>query len=598
MTAQLTRAQAPKELTWDLTALFKTPADFKAGCEQLQAQIQALKPLAATFTNDAAHFEATLQAYYQADRLLERLFIYAELSTAQDTTDAQAQQFMAQAQQLDADAQAATAWLEPAVVALPEERLAAFQQTDPKLVTFTPALAAMRTRSGHVLPPDQEALLGTLSQSFSVPETVQSTLDDADLTFGQIDFNGQQALTKGLMGLIGVQGDRPTRKQASSQMDAAYYDHRYTFAATLNAEMHTQNQLAKVRHYDSARAMDLGANQIPEQVYDLLIGRTRAHLPLLHRYFALRKKVLGLPTMYRYDLNVPLTKGELPFKPTYDEAKQTALQALAPLGDDYLAHLKDEFAHRWVDVLETKGKTSGGFETGAYRVHPYILLNWADSYGDMSTLVHESGHAMQTVYSDAAQPYWASHYPIFTAEIASTTNESLLNAYLLAQSQDDPAKQKFLLTESVNDFYGTVFRQTEFAEFEQFMYETEAAGTPLTPTNLTEKWDELDRAYYGPALSATSWPAVHWAQIPHFFYEYYVYQYATSKAIATAFAQRILNDGPSAVAAYKHFLAAGASASPTQILQEAGIDVTKPAYLDAAFGTFERQLEQLEALFN
>ncbi|WP_164507801.1 oligoendopeptidase F [Lacticaseibacillus suibinensis] len=599
MTEQIKRSEAPVALTWDLTALFADEAAFTAAVTEAQAKTKALAKQEQTFTADAQQFAKTLASYYEANEALDRIGMYSMLAVAQDTTDPQAQQLAATAEQATTAFAQAVAWLEPAIVALPESRLAAFEAAEPTLKQYRHALAAIRTQVGHVLAPGEERVLAALGTTIDAPESIQSTLDDADLSFGTIEYDGQtQPMTKGLRRVIGENGPRPVRKQAAKQFDTAYYDHRFTFAQSLQAHVHAQNTLAQIRHYSSARAMDLSQNQISEAVYDTLLAETHAHLDLAHRYYALRKQTLGLDVMHPYDLSLPLTGGKTPFAPTYDEATATTLAALAPLGSDYQAHLEDEFAHRWVDVLETKGKTSGGFEDAAYGVHPYILLNWADNYDAMSTLAHESGHAMQSVYANANQPYWDSQYPIFTAEVASTTNESLLNAYLLNTTKDDRAKQIYLLSDEVENFLGTFYTQARFAEFELFMYQTEASGQPLTAEALTAKWDELEAAYYGPSVTPTPWPKAQWARIPHFFYNYYMYQYATSKAIATTFAKRILTEGEPAVAAYKAFLKAGNSDTPVNLLKRAGIDVTKPDYLDAAFAHVNGRLDQLAKLLN
>ncbi|WP_461226168.1 oligoendopeptidase F [Lacticaseibacillus suihuaensis] len=597
MTEQLNRSEAPESLTWDLAALFPNEAAFTSAVNEALAKTSALAAQAPTFTADAEHFADTLAAYYAASELVDRINIYAMLAVAQDTTDPQAQQLEATADQVATAFAQAVAWLEPAIVALSKSKLAKFEAAEPALKQYRHALAAIRTQVGHVLAPGEERLLAALDTTVAAPEAIRSTLDDADLTFGSIVFAGKtQPLTKGLQYLIAENGTRDERRQASKQFGEAYYQHRFTFAQSLQAHMHAQNTLARLRQYDSARAMDLGQNRIPEAVYDTLVEETHAHLDLAHRYYALRKKALGLDVMYAYDLSVPLTGGKPPFAPSYDEAKATTLAALAPLGRDYQAHLEDEFAHRWVDVLETRGKTSGGFEDAAYGVHPYILLNWTDSFDAMSTLAHESGHAMQSVLSDANQPYWDAQYPIFTAEVASTTNESLLTAYLLDQSQFDRDKAIYLLSSEVEYFMGTFYAQVRFAEFEQFMYELEDGGQPLTAEALTAKWDELEAAYYGPSVTPTGWPHAQWARIPHFFYNYYMYQYATSKAVATTLARRIWTEGAPAVAAYKDFLKAGNSDTPVNLLKRAGVNVTKPEYLKVAFALLEMRLDQLEAL--
>ncbi|WP_155286250.1 oligoendopeptidase F [Lacticaseibacillus zhaodongensis] len=597
MKKQQLRSEVPTELTWNLTDIYADDDEFKAATGAANDRSVRLAAAANDFANDAEHFLEAVQEYYATQVLISHIGVYAMLKTSQDGADPAAQQLQADADQCYSTFGKATAWFKSAVIDLTDAQLTAFKQAEPALNEYGHVLDLIRKQRGHVLPPDQEKILAALAPTLTAAEDIQVTLDDTDLTFGNIDFDGeQQELTRGLMSRIRTEADRPTRKQAAKQAAASYVAFQNTFAKTLDAHIHVQNVGAQLRHYDSARQMDMAQNELPETVYDVLLSKTHAHLDLLHRYYALRKRVLGLDKMYSYDLRVPLNTDAKPERVDYATAKEVALKALAPLGKDYLDHLRVEFASRWVDVPETKGKTTGGYEIGVYGVHPYILLNWADTYNDLSTLVHESGHAMQTVYSDAVQTAWDAEYPAFTAEIASTTNESLLNAYELAQNKADRTKSISLLTEAVDDFVGTLYRQAQFAEFEHFMYTTEANGTPLTAPTLNAKWATIQADYYGPAVTTVDWPTASWAQIPHFFYNYYMYQYATSKAIATTMAKRILTEGDPAVTRYKRFLSAGNSASPVKVLADAGVDILSGDYLDDAFASFAAQLEQLEGL--
>ncbi|ARW19000.1 Oligoendopeptidase F like protein [Pediococcus pentosaceus] len=326
-----------------------------------------------------------------------------------------------------------------------------------------------------------------------------------------------------------------------------------------------------------------------------MINTTHEHLDLMHDYYAFRKAYLGLDHMYQFDRHVPLV-ADAKLSLAFEEGKKVTMAALAPLGKDYQNYLQEEFEQRWIDAAENKGKRSGGYEDDVYGVHPYILLNWNDIYDSTSTLAHESGHALQSVYTDKAQPFWYSQYPIFIAEIASTLNESLLNHYMLEKYADDPQIKAFILTQDVDNFIGTVYRQTLFAEFEHFIYTEDAKGTALTPDLMADKFNGLFKEYNGDAVTDLPWKDDTWAQIPHFYYDYYVYQYATSKAIATALADDIISGKPDALENYKKFLSAGASNYPVEIVKQAGVDVTKRDYLDQAFKLFGEEVEELKRI--
>ncbi|WP_127850160.1 M3 family oligoendopeptidase [Lacticaseibacillus hulanensis] len=541
MKKQPTRAEVPDELKWDLTDLYADADAFRAALALARQNVAALADLMPTITTSPAHLLKTVQAYYALNAQLGRLEVYTENAVSQDGTDALAQQLAAECEVVVTDFETRSADFEPAIIALSEDDYATFFKEEPQLNKYARVLSKIRQRRGHVLDSTQEELLSALAPTVDAFEDIQATLDDVDLSFGEIETpDGKQDLTWGLVSKLLLSDNRDLRRQARAQSDAAYVAHQNTFAKLLNAHVHTQNAVAKLRNYPSARAMNLAEGEIPEDVYDTLIEQTHKHLDLLHRYNALRKRVLGLEKMYSYDAFVPLPGGKV-MTPSYSEAKAIALKALAPLGPDYLAHIQDEFDHRWIDVVETKGKTSGGYHVAVPGVHSYILLNWDDTYDSLSTLVHESGHAMHATYANEAQSTWNANYTIFTAEIASTTNESLLNAYMLKQTASDQPAQIQLLAESIEDMVGAFFSQVRFAEFEHFMYTTEAAGNALTPAVLTAKWQELSRTYNGDAFTEVPWANAGWAAVPHFFYDYYVYQYATSKAAAIAFEKRILS---------------------------------------------------------
>lgn len=591
------RADVPEEQKWRLADIFPDTAAFNKACADLIAQGEAIAQHRNDLLDDAGVLYDTLTAYFQARTLADQVFNYGEHLYNSDMTAAAGQKAVAQADQTVTTFATATAFVDATLPQVTDAQLAALTQAEPQLKQYAFIFAQAQKRQPHILGAGEETLLSALGQTFTAPESIYNKLNDADIAFGTMkDTHGNEIpLSKEKLYQLYQSPDRAVRKTAAEKFSQGYARSQYTFAEALQQHVHTQNTLAHLRHYDSARAMDLSAQFIPEAVFTNLVDTVHEFLPSAHKYYALRKRVLGLDPLYSYDLSVPLV-GEAPLKPTFDQAKAWALKALAVLGDDYLAHLQEEFGNRWIDRAENAGKLSGGYESDVFGVHPYVLLNWSNTYRAASTLAHESGHAMQSVYADANQPYWYSQYSMFIAEIASTCNESLLNHYMRATHQDDDRIKAYLLTESVEDLLNTIFNQTKYAEFEHFMYTSDAAGESLTPEKLNDKTAALDAAYTGDAVTPNPWPNVSWARIPHYYMNYYLYQYATSKAVANTLAQRILADPADQVPQYKAFLSAGASDYPLAIVKKAGIDMTKPDYIRETLTVFDRQVDELADL--
>lgn len=591
------RQDVPEEQTWRLEDIFPTTAAFNAACNDLISRGQAIGQQQAVLLSDGATLYTVLTAYFQAEALADRIFSYGEHLYNSDMTAAAGQAAYAQAQQTITAFNTATAFVTATLPQITPAQLTAFYAAKPQLEDYAFIFAQAEKRAPHILTAAEETLLSALGQSFRAPETIYNKLNDADIDFGTMkDPHGNTIpLSKEKIYQLYQSPDRAIRKTAAEKFSAAYAKSQYAFAEALQQHVHTQNTLAQVRHYPSARAMDLTEEFIPESVFTNLVNTVHEFLPSAHKYFALRKQVLALDPLYTYDLSVPLV-GEAPLKPTFAQAQEWALAALAPLGEDYLNHLREEFNNRWIDRAENAGKLSGGYEEDVFGVHPYVLLNWSNTYRAASTLAHESGHAMQSVYADASQPYWYSQYSMFIAEIASTCNESLLNHYMRTQYQDNAKVKAYLLTESVEDLLNTIFNQTKYAEFEHFMYTTDAAGESLTPETLTDKTAALDAQYDGPDVAPNPWPNVSWARIPHYYMNYYLYQYATSKAVANTLAQRMLTDPAIAVPQYKAFLSAGASDYPIEIVKKAGIDMTKPDYIRETLQVFDQQVDELADL--
>ena len=389
--------------------------------------------------------------------------------------------------------------------------------------------------------------------------------------------------------------DPRVRRDAFKAVYETYGKFRNTFSSTLSGNVKKDNFYARVRNYSSARAAALSDNNIPESVYDNLVSTINEHLPLLHRYVKLRKKVLGLDELHMYDLYTPLVK-DVKMEISYEEAKDMILKGLAPLGEEYVGILKEGFENRWVDVHENKGKRSGAYSSGAYGTNPYVLMNWQNNINNLFTLAHEFGHSVHSYYTRKTQPYPYGNYSIFVAEVASTTNESLLNDYLLNTIEDEQ-KRIYLLNHYLEGFRGTVFRQTMFAEFEHLIHQKAQNNEALTAESLTNDYYELNKKYYGTEdIIVDEEIGLEWSRIPHFYYNYYVYQYATGFSAAAALSKGILTEGDPAVERYIGFLKAGSSDYPIEVLKKAGVDMTSKKPVEDALKVFEEKLTELEKL--
>ncbi|MDR3190477.1 MAG: oligoendopeptidase F [Lactobacillaceae bacterium] len=591
-----TREELPEAMTWDLSKIYATDADWSAAFTALEAELGQSDAYAAKLTNSGADLFAGLTYGLDLMRTLEKLYVYASMKSDQDTANSFYQGFDAKAGALAAQVSAAISFFDPAIIALSDDELQALFAQEPKLADYKHYFDAILTARGHVLSAEAEQLLAGASDVFEASQRTFGILDNADLTFGSVeDEDGEWIqLSNGVYSRLLESTNVDIRRNTFETFYESYIALENTFASMLSSHMKGHNYQAKVRNYTTAREAALANNHVPEAVYDTLVTEVNNALPLLHRYVALRKRILGLDELHTYDLYTPIL-GEPDYSIDYETAKAEALKALAPLGDDYLEIVQESYDNRWIDVIENKGKRSGAYSGGSYDTNPYILLNWVDNLNNFHTLVHEMGHSVHSYLTRHNQPYHYGDYPIFLAEIASTTNENLLTDYLL-KTVDNKAVRAYILNQYLDGVKGTMFRQTQFAEFEQWMHETEAAGTPLTADVLNEAYAELNRRYYGPALEFDEEIAHEWERIPHFYYNYYVYQYATGFGAATAFADKIINEGAPAVAAYKEYLKAGASAYPVDVIKKAGLDMTKADYLVDTFKVFEERLNEFEQL--
>ncbi|MDR4937464.1 oligoendopeptidase F [Rossellomorea marisflavi] len=591
-----TRSEVKQEQTWRLEDIFPSDEAWEKEFKEIQELSDKAGDFKGTLGNGADELYA---AFAFQDEILERMgkvYTYSHMRYDQDTTNSHYQGMDDRAKSLYTKLGSAFAYLVPEVLSIEEERIASFLEEKAELKVYAHALEEINLQRPHILTEKEESLLAQASEVFSSSSNTFGMLNNADLEFPSIkDENGEVTeITHGRFIRFMESSDRAVRKEAFGKVYETYGKFRNTFASTLSGAVKKDNFSAKVRNYDSARHAALSNNNIPEQVYDNLVETVNSNLHLLQRYVKLRKKVLELDEVHMYDLYTPLVK-EVKMEVGYDEAKKMILDGLKPLGEEYANVLKEGFENRWVDVVENKGKRSGAYSSGAYGTNPYILMNWQDNVNNLFTLAHEFGHSVHSYYTRSAQPYTYGNYSIFVAEVASTCNEALLNDYLL-KTIDDEKKRLYLLNHYLEGFRGTVFRQTMFAEFEHHIHKKAQEGVALTSEYLTKEYYELNKKYFGEEIVIDEEIGLEWARIPHFYYNYYVYQYATGFSAATALSHQILEEGEPAVKRYIEFLKAGSSDYPIEVLKKAGVDMTTSSPVEEACKVFEEKLNEMEAL--
>ncbi|MGG3956456.1 oligoendopeptidase F [Bhargavaea massiliensis] len=591
-----TRKDVPVEYTWRLEDIFATDEQWEQEFQQIQALLPKFSEYKGRLGESAQMLYEALQYRDHVFMRLGKLYAYAHMRHDEDTANSLYQGLETRAEGLYAEAGQATAFIVPEILAMDEDVLRTFLQQYEPLRLYAHELDEMNRQRPHVLSEKEEALLAQAAEVMNASSNTFGALNNADLRFPTItDENGEEVeVTHGRYIRFLESEDRRVRRDAFKAVYDTYRKYENTFASTLSGAVKRNNFFARVRNYRSAREAALSKNQIPETVYDNLIETIHRYLPLLHRYVQLRKRVLGLDELHMYDLYTPLVK-QVDMKVTYEEAKDILLKGLTPLGDEYISIVKEGFDNRWVDVQETRGKRSGAYSSGSYGTNPYILMNWQDNVNNLFTLAHEFGHSVHSYYTRKYQPYPYGNYSIFVAEVASTCNEALLNDYLL-KTIDDEKKKLYLLNHYLETFRGTVFRQTMFAEFEHMIHQMAQNGEALTAKVLTEKYYELNKTYFGDGVVIDEEIGLEWARIPHFYYNYYVYQYATGFSAATALSKQILEEGAPAVERYIEFLKAGSSDYPIEVLKKAGVDMTAPEPIEQACQVFEQKLQELEQL--
>ncbi|MCM3711191.1 oligoendopeptidase F [Sporosarcina luteola] len=593
----LTRDQVKVEETWRLEDIFPTDEAWEQEFKEIEELSRKAESFKGTLDQGA---DALFEALSYRDTIYQRmgkLYTYAHLKADQDTTNSFYQAMESRAKTLYVKISTALSYLTPELLSIPEEELNSLVENNDNLKLYKHEFEEMNAYRAHTLPAEQEAILAQMGEVTGSSSETFSMLNNADLTFPMVkDEDGEEAeLSHGRYIRFLESKDARVREDAFKAMYGKYGEFKNTFASTLSGNVKRNNVNARIRKYSSAREAALSNNHIPEQVYDNLVNTINKNLGLHHRYVALRKKVLGLNELHMWDMFAPLVK-DVEMKIPYEEATQTMLESFHPLGEEYTSIVKEGLENRWVDVRENKGKRSGAYSSGSYGTNPYILMNWQDNVNNMFTLAHEFGHSVHSYYSRKNQPVNYSGYSIFVAEVASTVNEAILNDHLL-KTIDDKQKRIYLLNHWLEGFRGTVFRQTMFAEFEHLIHQLDQQGVALTADKLSEEYAALNKKYFGDAVEEDKEIALEWARIPHFYYNYYVYQYATGFSAAVALSHQILSEGQPAVDRYiNHFLKAGSSDYPIEVLKKAGVDMTSSQPIEEACKVFAERLAELEEL--
>ena len=589
------RNEIEEKYTWDLSTIFPTDEAFEAELAQVSEEVKKAASLAGHLLDSADSLLTTTEIQLDLMRRIEKLYSYAHMKNDQDTRVAKYQEYQAKGMTLYSEFGQSFAFYEPEFMAITEEQYQAFLAEQPALQQYQHYFDKLLKKKAHILTQREEELLAGAGEIFGAAGETFAILDNADIVFPMVhDEDGNEVqLSHGNYITLVESKNREVRKEAYEALYSVYEQYQHTYAKTLQTNVKVHNYNAKVRKFSSAREAALSADFIPESVYDSLVSAVNKHLPLLQRYIALRAKILGISDLKMYDMYTPLS--ETDYKFTYEEALAKSEEVLAILGEDYLSRVKTAFSERWIDVHENQGKRSGAYSGGSYDTNAFMLLNWQDTLDNLFTLVHETGHSMHSSYTRETQPYVYGDYSIFLAEIASTTNENILTEKLLEEVEDD-ATRFAILNHFLDGFRGTVFRQTQFAEFEHAIHKADQEGQVLTSEFLNELYADLNEKYYGLKKEDNPQIQYEWARIPHFYYDYYVFQYSTGFSAASALAEKIVHGSQEDKDKYLDYLKAGNSDYPLNVIKKAGVDMEKEDYLNAAFVVFERRLDEFEAL--
>ncbi len=589
----LSRKDVKVEDTWDLTPIYANDAAWEKEFENFSEALEEVSKYQGKLTQSAENLLAGLKFRDDLDYRLSHLYVYSHLKFDGDTTDGHYQNMDGRVRGLIANFSAKFSFFDTELLQAKEEKILAYLDELDALKLYKHQFEILFKNRKHILSEKEEKLMASFGPALSNPSQTFGMINNADIDLPKIknEEGVEVQLTHGRYSLFMESQNREVRKAAFEGMHHAYKALNNTLASTLSGQIKVDNTRASVRHFGSARESALFANHIDESVFDALLDGIHNNINLMHDYVELRKDALGLDKIDMYDIYVPMVKNvDLQF--TYEEAQEIILDALAVLGDEYHSVLKRAFNERWIDIYENKGKRSGAYSSGTYGTAPYILMNWQDNIDNLFTLAHELGHSVHSYFTRKYQPYIYGDYSIFLAEVASTTNENLLLNYLLDQYEDEDIRA-YLLNHYLDTVKGTVFRQTQFAEFEHMIHKADQEGQTLTGDFLNTSYLELNKFYYGEEIS-TEDIQYEWSRIPHFYYNYYVYQYATGFSAATLFSETIYNGGD--VTPYLNYLKAGSHKYPIDVLKDAGVDMTETEAVDKTLETFGRRMQELREL--
>ena len=590
------REEVSKDLTWRLEDIYDDEAKWEEDLNKLSEVSDKIASYAGKLGNGAKVLLELMDQLEMLDLLISRIHGYAHMREDQDTGNSKYQAMKQRAMSGYTNAMEKAAYINPEIIALSDEQLDAYYKEESGLEKYRITINDTRRLKDHMLNAEMEQLLASAVELQGAAQKSYGMLSNADLKFPSVkDSEGKEVqLSNGRFVPTQMSKDRQLRKDSFEAFYGRYEEFKNTWASMYDGELKGRIFEAKARKYNSAFEAAVDHNDVSPKVCDSLFESIHDNMDKMHRYVTLRKKLLGVDELHMYDVYVPMLP-EFDMKVTYEEAKELSLKALAPLGEDYLEIVKEAYANRWIDVVENEGKRGGAYSSGVYGVHPYMLLNYNETLDDVFTLVHEMGHSMHTWYSEKTQNIMDSEYKIFVAEVASTTNEVLLYHYMKdhAKSQEEKA---FIINHFLDSFKGTMFRQTMFEEFERKTCEMAEAGEPITAESLYEVYINLNRQYFGKDMISDPQIGWEWCRIPHFYYNFYVYQYATSFAAAVAIADRILKEGAPAVEQYKKFLSSGCTQDPVSLLKIAGVDLTTRKPIDAALAVFGEAIDEMESL--
>ena len=589
------RSEVPEEYKWALEDIYESDEKWTEDLEKLKTFPEKFESYKGRISTDPAALLEFERLNDELSVLADSLANYAQRRSDEDTANPYYQELLGQLMSVYTEINSASSYATPELVSVDDETFEGFYKAEPELELYRLNFDRMRKQKAHILSEGEERILALSGELGRTPENIFSMFSDADLRYPDAeDKDGvKHQVTDGSYVPLMKSQDRVLRKNAFEAMYHTYDKFKNTVAATLGAQSKAVNFYSKARHYDSALQASLDNNEIPTEVYTNLIEAVHKNMQYMYDYVELRKELLGVDELHFYDLYVPVVS-DVDMKITFEEAKETVLKALAPMGEDYLKIIREGFENRWIDVYENEGKASGAYSAGA-RVHPYVLLNHKDTLNCMFTLIHEMGHSVHSYLSNKTQPVCYADYSIFVAEVASTCNEALLMQYLL-KNTDDKKEKAYLINYFLEQFRTTLYRQTMFAEFELRINEMTANGEALTAENMSEIYGELNKLYFGDGIVLDDEIKLEWARIPHFYYDFYVYQYATGYSAAIALSQRILNEGERAVKDYIGFLSGGCSKDPISLLRGAGVDMATTKPIEDALKLFGELTEQMREI--